>query len=312
MIPFENMPEASPQLQTSVVLLIFNRPDKTRRVFEVIRRVRPVQLFVIADGPRAHRIGEDMLCHQARSVLEQVDWPCQVLTNFADDNLGCRRRIVSGLDWVFSQVEEAIILEDDCLPDATFFRFCSELLERYRDDPRIGQIGGINLQPAGSGGEHSYYFSRYNHIWGWASWRRAWYPNDDTMGGWPAFRDSGGLKRNVTSPAERRYWINAFDRVASGELDTWDCQWTLACWQHNLLTVLPRVNLVSNIGFGSSATHTTEASQFADIPSVPMLFPLYHPGKISINESADAYTARIMFRPLTLMRKLAIFLFGRG
>ena len=293
-------------LRTPVVFLIFNRPEPARKVFEAIRQARPAQLLVVADGPRSSHQDDQQLCLQSRALLNLVDWPCQVYTNFADTNMGCRRRIVSGLNWAFDQVEEAIILEDDCLPDPTFFRYCSELLEHYRDEPRIGQISGANFQPPGCGDGYSYYYSRYNHIWGWASWRRAWRLHDDTMKDWPGFRDGGGLKKLISSAAERRYWIDILDRIAAGQLDTWDCQWTLSCWQNRMLTVLPQVNLVSNIGFGPAATHTTVSCRFAALPTSRMTFPLKHPGEIIPNHRADAHDSRRSYRPLSFWRKLAI------
>ena len=159
-------------LKTPVVFLIFRRPDLTARVFEAIRQAQPAKLLIVADGDRNEE--EAILCQQARAVTEQIDWDCEVLTNFSDTNLGCKRRVSSGLDWAFSQVEEAIILEDDCLPHPDFFHFCSELLTHYKDDTRIWNICGHNFQDAQWRGDGSYYFSRYADPWGWATWQRAW------------------------------------------------------------------------------------------------------------------------------------------
>jgi hypothetical protein len=245
-------------------------------------------------------------------VIDQIDWPCRVETSFAEANLGCMRRVSSGLDWVFDQVEEAIILEDDCLPASSFFKFCGELLERYRAEPLIAQIGGVNFQFGRQRGEASYFFSHYNHVWGWATWRRAWVSNDNSMRDWPAWRESGGLAGVMPGPAEVRYWTEVLDHVAAGKIDSWACRWSLSCWRQGLLTVLPNVNLVSNLGFGPAATHTTEESRFAKIPLGEMHFPLRHPSAIAADRVADAYTGQIMFRPLTFMRRLMIFLRGRG
>jgi hypothetical protein len=159
-------------VNTPIAFFIFNRPDTTARVFEAIRQAQPSKLLVVADGPRSTRPGEAEKCAATRAIIDQVDWECEVLTNYSDVNLGCRHRVSSGLDWVFEQVEEAIILEDDCLPHPTFFRFCEELLEWYRHDHRIVAISGDNFQNGHQSGEFSYYFSRYVHIWGWATWRR--------------------------------------------------------------------------------------------------------------------------------------------
>ena len=194
------------QLQTPVVLLIFNRPDTTERVFETIRQAKPPKLLVVADGPRADKPGEAEKCAAVRAILDRVDWDCQVIQNYADTNLGCRERVSSGLNWVFETVEEAIILEDDCLPHPTFFRFCEELLERYRHDDRIMTISGNNLQFGRPHTEDGYYFSRYTHIWGWASWRRAWRFYDLEMKAWPELRNTNWLAEKMKSERSANYW----------------------------------------------------------------------------------------------------------
>lgn len=284
------------RVKTAVAMFIFNRPNTSVRVFEAIRQARPSRLLIVADGPRLNRNGEVELCRQTRKIFENIDWPCEVLTNYSQENLGCMRRVSSGLDWVFDTVEEAIILEDDCLPHPTFFRFCDELIERFRDDHRIAQISGANFQRNRNYGGYSYYFSRYNHVWGWASWRRAWKSNDNEMTLWPEFRDGNWLYNFLGSRNEAAYWEKVLNMVYKGQIDTWDCRWTLSCWRENRLTVLPSANLVSNIGFGPDATHTTVECEFANIPVRKMEFPLKHPVIILPDKKADEFTARIMFR----------------
>jgi hypothetical protein len=242
-------------------------------------------------------------------VIDEVDWPCKVDTSLSNVNMGCMRRISSGLDWVFEEVEEAIILEDDCLPDPTFFRFCAELLERFRDNNHIAQISGGNFQFGRQHSSYSYYFSRYNHCWGWATWRRSWLMNDNEMVAWPAYRDSNGLAQVLPMRREILYWTRIMDRVASKEIDTWDCQWTLSCWRHHLVTIIPIVNLVSNIGFGPNATHTKEYQcKYANVPTNVMQFPLSHPYAIEVDHVADDYTSRLIFRDLTIFKKVRIVL----
>lgn len=291
-------------LATPVALIIFNRPETTKRVFSAIRTARPRQLFVVADGPRPDRPQEAHQCQQARAIIDEIDWDCTVQRNYADTNLGCRERVASGLTWLFQQVDEAIILEDDCLPDPTFFRFCSELLERYRNDIRIAQISGVNFQFDRSRPHHSYYFSRYNHIWGWASWRRAWELHDHNMTDWHSIRSSEQFANLLSGPAERAYWIDALDKICAGQLDTWDCQWTLSCWQHRLLTVIPATNLVSNIGFGPYATHTPIANRYAAMTTQAMNFPLQHPDVVEPDQASDDYTGRTMYRPASFLSRL--------
>lgn len=280
--------------------MIFNRPDLTRRIFEEIRRARPRQLLVVADGPRSDRLGESAKCAAARQVLSRVDWPCEVRTNFSETNLGCKRRISSGLTWVFSQVEEAIILEDDCLPHPTFFRFCEELLERYRDDERVFHISGTHYRFEGERTRESYYFSRYNFIWGWASWRRAWAHYDVEMKQWPQVRDGGWLNDFFGGKSKADPWIRSFQSIYDGEVDTWDYQWALAFWINHGLSIRPHVNLISNIGFGEDATHTTGESPNANLTTEAMLFPLQHPPFMMPNGYEDSFLPQDMAKtPLT-------------
>jgi hypothetical protein len=292
------------QLTTPVAFIIFNRPDTTARVFAEIARAKPPQLLVIADGARSDRPGEAELCAATRAIIEGVDWDCEVKTNFADRNMGCRQRVSSGLDWVFDTVEAAIILEDDCLPEPGFFRFCEELLEKYRDDERIGQISGDNFQFGHRHSADSYYFSRFNHIWGWATWRRAWKNYDVSMAAWPQARDRGWLREILDDKHQASYWGRLFQRVADGEIDTWDYQWVFACWRNNALTILPNVNLVSNIGFGPAATHTTRDSQFANMETETMQFPLRHPDSVIRDTQADLATTGRMFNTSLAARAL--------
>jgi len=265
------------QLSAPVALFFFNRPEATRRVFAEIRRARPSRLLLVADGPRPGREGEAASCAAAREVVANIDWPCETLRNYATANMGCKRRVSSGLDWVFEQAPEAIILEDDCLPHPTFFRFCQELLEKYRDDERVFHISGDHFRFTGPPNPFSYYFSRFNYIWGWASWRRAWRHYDVEMKLWPAIRDGGWLDPLVGGPRQARRWSRAFQEVYDGALDTWDYQWGLAVWIHGGLSIRPSVNLISNIGFDSAATHTKTAGASANLPAQAMEFPLRHP-----------------------------------
>jgi len=288
-------------LQSPVALLIFNRPELTERVFRAIAEARPRTLFVVGDGPRPDRLGEDDRCQRARRVVERINWPCELVKNYAPSNLGCKHRVASGLTWVFEQAPEAIVLEDDCLPHPTFFRYCDELLERYRGDERVTAICGANFQqgPQRTG---SYYFSRYLHVWGWASWRRAWRHYDVELLRWPRLREGGWLKDLLGLQDEVDYWTAIFDAVHRGEIDTWDYQWLFASWVESGLCILPRVNLVSNLGFGSDATHTATANPFAALPAREMRFPLDHPPFLIRDADCDRSTYEVMFRPPEIER----------
>lgn len=285
------MPELP--LATPVALFIFNRPEATARVFEQIRRIRPQRLLIVADGPRADHPKDAERCAAARAIAENVDWPCEVATNYAPANLGYRSRMAGGLDWVFAEAEEAILLEDDCLPDLSFFRFCAELLARYRGEEQVMSIAGTGLGQIQAG--ESYGFSRYPLIWGWASWRRAWRHYDLEMQAWPQLREADWLRQELSDDRAAAYWRDIFQSAYDG-YNTWDYAWTLACWRRGGVAIHPCVNLVSNIGYGAGATHTTRADDpLANLPTTAMGFPLRHPGEISCPEERDCRLEKTFF-----------------
>lgn len=270
-----------------VVLLVFNRPDLTSETFAAIRAARPRVLLVVADGPRQDRTGEMELCSAARQVAEGVDWPCEVHRNYAETNMGCGRRVSTGISWAFEFVEEAIILEDDCVPSGSFFGFCHALLERYRDDERIMHVSGTNMAPAKLRGEASYRFSKYPHIWGWATWRRAWKRYDVLMDAWRDYRNSKAFAERCPHRLERQYWTYYFDRMTSGDpIDTWDYQWTFACWLVSGLAVSPSVNMVTNVGYRADGTHTVDESPWANM-SASEIGQLSHPPRVEADRRAD-------------------------
>ena len=273
---------------TPVVFLIFRRPDLTAQVFEAIRQAQPTKLLVVADGPRNEE--EVILCQKAREITEQVDWDCEVLRNYAEINLGCRKRVSSGLDWAFEQVEEAIILEDDCLPHLSFFRFCEELLKYYRNDNRIMVISGNNFQDGIQRSYYSYYFSKYGHCWGWATWRRAWQYWDFDPIKWLEFRDSGLINYVCEIPEEAKYRIKIYDDLfLDGNIDSWAYAWTFACWSQGALSIIPKVNLVKNIGFGQDATHTKRMNKYSFLPTHD-IGDICHSPFVVRNVEADSYT----------------------
>ena len=278
------------KLTKPVAFIIFNRPDTTARVFEEIRRARPPKLFVLADGPRPGNLQDIENCRKARAVIDTVDWPCEVITNYSESNVGCKPKVVAGLDWIFEQVEEAIILEDDCLPHPTFFRYCSELLDRYRDEERVMLISGANFQFGRKRTDDSYYFSHLVHIWGWASWRRAWALYDPDIVRWPQVRDTDFLLKRLGDQRFVDHWRTLWDLVHSGDPTIWDYQLGLLSLLNDMLTITPERNLISNIGFGAQATHTKENyNSIAELPVFPMEFPMKHPEKIKQHTEADQF-----------------------
>lgn len=278
---------------TPVTLIIFNRPDLTELVFSAIAQVKPRKLLVIADGPRFPE--ETEKCQKTRSVIEKVDWDCEVLTNFSEENLTSPIRCSSGLNWVFSEVEEAIILEDDCLPTQSFFYFCQELLERYRSDERVMHISGNNFQFGQQMTNYSYYFSRYAHSWGWASWRRAWRYFDLDMKTWPEFKAEYLLSSICEDPFEQKYWTGIFDRLWSKQSIHWDYAWLYSCWSQNGLSILPNSNLVSNTGFRPDGTRTKNENSFLAKIATNDIWTMQHPPLLIRHQKADSYTFDYIF-----------------
>jgi hypothetical protein len=276
---------------TPVLFIVFNRPEVTFRVFEQLRKVKPSQLFIAADGPRADKPGEAELCARTRSVAGLIDWDCELKTLFRDENAGCGRAVSEAITWFFQHHEQGIILEDDCLPDPSFFTFCANMLDHFKHQERVMHIGGNNSQFGRRRGPHSYYFSKYPHIWGWATWKRAWerfrfdLSDEDLDAGVRAI-----FSRYHFSEAERAYWTDCFQVMKQRGIDTWDIQWTYSCWVQGGMTVVPNVNLISNIGFDSNATHTrSRESKLANQP-VRHLGELVHNPHLVIDDAADAAT----------------------
>lgn len=277
------------QLNTAVLFLVFNRPDTTKRVFEAIRQAKPPRLYVAADGPRSNREGESRRVALVREIATAVDWPCEVYTLFREINLGCQKAVSSGIDWFFENEEQGIILEDDCLPHQDFFQYCETLLCHYANDQRVWVVTGDNFQNGKKWGDGSYYFSRYNHVWGWATWKRAWIHRDMDIKFWPKWKASKEWNEWLPNNKERQYWSNIFDKMHRGEIDTWDYPWTACVWYNSGLTVTPNVNLVSNIGFGIDATHTnSNNSDLANIGTLNIL-PIKFTSSISQCLKADKY-----------------------
>jgi hypothetical protein len=289
-----------------VLMLAFNRPNPTRKVLDAILPALPSRLFLAGDGPRATRAGESMTVRQVHALAEEVDWPCQVNTLFREANLGCKLAVSQAITWFFEQVEEGIILEDDCVAHPSFFAFAAELLERFREDQRVLMISGDNFQFGRRRTDYSYYFSRYTHIWGWATWRRAWKLYDHQMRYWPELREEGRLLDVLGTREAAEYWRKIFDMTYDERNTSWAYRWTYAAWLHSGLTVLPNVNLVSNIGFGDDATHTVQGDDpFSRLPTREMEMPLRHPPYVIRDERADRFTQSTLFRSAPLWRRVA-------
>ena len=284
-------------LNTAVLFLVFNRLDTTKQVFEVIRQAKPPRLYIAADGARANKKGEAEKVEAVRShIMKNIEWECEVQTLFRDQNLGCKYAVSSAITWFFENEEQGIILEDDCLPSQSFFWYCEELLGKYKNDLRIWHISGDNFQKGMIRGNGSYYFSKFNHIWGWASWANRWKEYDVEIKSHKKFLDQSIINDLSESEQEKNYWKSIFKDVSNGKIDTWDYQWTYTVWVNSGLSILPNKNLISNVGFGPEATHTTDLeSQHSKIPRQDLNFPLLHPSFIMKSVDADNYTSKRMF-----------------
>lgn len=291
-----------------VALFVFNRPDLTARVFEVIRQAKPPVLLVSADGPRPDRPDDARLTRETREIVQDVDWPCEVHWNLREVNLGCGPAMSQGIDWVFDIVDRAILLEDDCIPDPTFFPFCAELLERYQDDSRVLQIAGSNLDaPAAAFAGDSYSFASFPLVWGWATWRRAWAHYDFQMSSWPAFRDNGMLAGLHGGRRRRAQLRREWNHIHAGN-GTWDHQWQYTVMSQHGLSIYPATNLVSNLGFRADATQTTGAGSMAEIPARAIESPLVHPQLVAHNPRLERFLDREVLRAIgvavTVLRKV--------
>ena len=277
-------------LETPVAFFIFNRPDLTEIVFNAIAEAKPKILLVVADGPRND--AEYEKCKKTREVIEKVNWDCEVIKRYSDINLGCGKNVSSGLNWVFDTVERSIVIEDDTLPAPTFFNFCDVLLDRYRDDERVMHISGTNVQNGQLRTNYSYYFSKYNHGCAWATWKRAWKYYDYEMKTWPAFKKAGLMNQICEDEFEIEYWTRVFENMSShNPIDIWDYQMNYSMWSQGGLAILPNVNMTTNLGFRSDATHTIvdDGNPIANMPRQDIEHIL-HPPFVVRHKEADCYT----------------------
>lgn len=297
-----------------VLLIMFNRPDTTARVLEQIAQYQPERLYIAADGPRPARPGEADVCKRVReATLARIDWPCETKTLFREHNLGCKLGVSGAITWFFENEPAGIILEDDCLPEPSFFPFCADLLERLQDEQRVALIGGSNLAerfPVDAG----YGFTRYPHVWGWASWRRVWDDYDVELKSLARVLDESGTASfagptNATK-GEAGFWRDRFVAVRETQIDTWDYQLVFQCFVRRQVAVFPKHNLISNIGFDARATHTRSPSPLGGLATRAVSFPLDHPQTIATNPERDAYVFNEFMKPRSRLANAWRRLFG--
>lgn len=278
-------------VNTPLLFMVFNRPEKTARVFEVISKMKPSKLYVACDGPREEIADDKEKVLKTREIVTTINWPCEIKTLFSEYNLGCRKGCEKALNWFFENEEKGIILEDDCLPHKDFFSFCENLLEYYSDNEKVSFISGNNFQNGKLRGTASYYFSKYLHLWGWATWKRSWkkYYNED-MSFWPEWSKSGHFKKIMHDKTELKYWKNIFNIAYENKIDTWDYPLLSNMFYKGALTAIPNVNLVTNIGFDSEATHTKSKDNINSNLLTYEIKILNHPEKIERDIEADIWT----------------------
>lgn len=286
---------------TPVLLIIFNRPDKVKRLINSLREVKPAKVYVSADGPRDAVPTDSSRCALARDVIGQIDWPCEVVTNFHERNTGADFGPEKALNWFFNNVDEGIVLEDDCIAHPDFFRFAKEMLDKYRDNNQVMMISGNNFQNGIIRGDGSYYFSKYPSTWGWASWKRAWKYYDTKTSDYREFINKNKLGDICQSRVEKKYWTRFFDKINRGELKHWDIKWIFAIWNNDGVSITPNVNLVQNVGFGKDATHTFKHDD-AMVVKTSSVGEIIHPSNITINKEADAYLFKHIYE-FTLRKK---------
>lgn len=293
-------------LNTPVLFLIFNRIDTTKQVFEAIQQAKPPRLYIACDGPREEKESEVDTVKAIRDyVLSNIDWDCEVNTLFRDNNLGCKIAVSEAITWFFNNENQGIILEDDCLPNQSFFWFCEEMLNYYKNDLRIWHISGNNFQWGKKRGTGDYYFSNYTHIWGWATWADRWKEYDVNIKSFKEFKKEKQIKNIFDNSREQVFWLKVLKTVNTNKISAWDYQWNYCAFINNGLSVLPNENLVKNIGFGDNATHTHDLkSKMANIETNELIFPIKHPEFIIRDKKADRLTASEQFEKRYLITRV--------
>ena len=293
-------------LQTAVLFLVFNRPDTTKQVFEAIRLAKPPRLYVAADGAREGKPGEAERVELVRRIATEVDWPCEVKTLFRDKNLGCKYAVSSAVTWFFENEEQGIILEDDCLPAQSFFWYCEELLNKYKDHESIYLISGDARGPEAIGMQEDYGFCKYPLIWGWASWGRAWSKYDVSLSDWGGVSKENIINNFTDHGPTRKFWLKTFSDVRSGKIDTWDYQFVYTLCANQGKCIVPKFNLISNVGFGNNATHTFDvASQDANRKTVDLRLPLNHNPSLGDEININRYFDKNLFFQITIFGRVA-------
>jgi hypothetical protein len=293
-----------------VLLIVFNRPNNFKKLIDSLRQIKPNKIFIVADGPRAEVQSDKESCAATRALINDIDWDTDIKTLFFDVNHGSGVAPFEGINWVFQQVEKAIILEDDCLPSAAFFRYCNELLSRYEFNEKVMTISGNNHLLGRVRVKNSYWFSAHTQTHGWATWKRSWELYDFYMKDWPQFKLDSSLYGILNPSRYEKKWEKILDDVyhsvnTNDKYDCWDFQLAFACWRNGMVNIIPSVNLVSNIGYGENATHKTPLDHpLSNLPALEMQFPLEHPEQIKVDKRADLVLSQNVFNNHSLIYRV--------
>ena len=278
-----------------IVYVCFNRPELTKKTFECIKKIKPSKLFLILDGPRKNNKRDKINCLKVKKIIQNINWKCKLYKNFSKENLGLKNRFFTGLDWVFSSANEAIILEDDCLPHKDFFYFCEAMLKKYKNSNKVKFITGNNFQnPKKMEISEDYYFSKYSHIWGWATWKKTWLDvnRNDTF--WKKKIFDSNFEMMKSSTKEKKYWKNMYTGVLNNKLNSWAIYLLFSIWKNKGVTVTPKINLIKNLGL-SSGTNTKNLDIKLDISNKSLNKPLKHPKIIKVNLKKDLYVFNTVY-----------------
>ena len=284
-------------MNTPILILLFNRPKETKILINRLRKIKPSQIYISQDGPRDQLSNDIVLCQKVKDIISEIDWDCKIKKKFNKVNLGCRTSVSSALHWLFENEKNGIILEDDCIPSKSFFHFCEQMLERYENSENIYSISGSNFQRNQKIGKGDYYFSKYAHCWGWATWKRAWKNYDDDMKFWTQLKNSNLWNELHPILLEKKYWSRIFDDVYKRKIDSWAYVWLASVWNAGGKSIIPNKNLIVNIGFNEFATNTLSYSK-VDEKSLKFLEldnNISHPCEETINYDADQYVFKNHF-----------------
>lgn len=277
------------KVDVPVLLIFFTRDDTFAKVFEKVREAKPSKLFLACDGPRANRPDDVEKIEKCKAIASNIDWECEVYTNYSDVNLGCGVRPQSAIGWALSIVDRIVILEDDCVPELSFFDYMAELLERYKDDERVGMVSGLNHLKTWDCGGYDYCFTKNGAIWGWGTWSRVWKEYDYTIS---HFNNEytkkllhNSFRNKNAAEVRERTWTSTVDRLNKGEnISYWDVQFGFLKHVNSYFAIVPRNNLIYNIGVGADSTHAIGVTQSSwkkgtlhFIPTAEIEQPLKHP-----------------------------------